>query len=390
MIKKTSLFYALLLLTATLSTHKTHAMEPTSQQPIWHGYAAYVGNVLLDYIEFDSQEFPESPQLTLDIQSTIKNLLYNITTTKDLQFCARAINNLAHINDDLADLINNPVFCLKLIKHLSKRFKCSNQEAAAALQTQEEAQKRLEIQRKFLTICKQESFNEEQFNLLYEQYKEYVDLNFTFYIITQHKQIDITLLMFAVKNNNCVLIKKLLDNGANINKTNSQGSTALHFAVYDQNMDTIQCLLSNPAIAMDKPDKNGMTALMAAVHKNNCPIIQTLLDHGANINATGFNNGTALTLAVFTEKTQIVTCLLNYPNIAINHQDDDGNSALLMALSTGNKLIIKLLLKNGADPEIANNDDLTPWQLAQHNGDREIIQKIYKAILKKDSAAKAA
>jgi len=46
--------------------------------------------------------------------------------------------------------------------------------------------------------------------------------------------------------------------------------------------------------------------------------------------------------------------------ININEQDDDGNSALLIACGQPNEQIVRLLLKFGADVDTRDNDGDTP------------------------------
>ncbi|HEX4068526.1 MAG TPA: ankyrin repeat domain-containing protein, partial [Candidatus Babeliales bacterium] len=77
-------------------------------------------------------------------------------------------------------------------------------------------------------------------------------------------------------------------------------------------------------------------------------------------------------------------CLLNNPNIAINQQTKtEGWTALLMAIGHRNTLILKLLFDANADPELANNDGLTPLQFAEQIKNQEIIDLIRDAIDKK-------
>jgi ankyrin repeat protein len=60
--------------------------------------------------------------------------------------------------------------------------------------------------------------------------------------------------------------------------------------------------------------------------------------------------------------------------ININHQDNDGNTALHIAIKLRqNNEIIKLLLDNGADVNIKNKNGKTPLDIAMEKGDKDII-----------------
>ena len=55
----------------------------------------------------------------------------------------------------------------------------------------------------------------------------------------------------------------------------------------------------------------------------------------------------------------------------------------MYAINKKNKLIIKLLLNAGADPEIVGINDFTSSDAARQTGDQEIIDLIQNAIDKK-------
>jgi ankyrin repeat protein len=318
--------------------------------------------------------------LPSELRQYFIELLSITSTAETIQEAGKIINALAQTNQELNELINKPKFCLMLIKNLAKQFHCSDQEATEALQT-EEAKKRLEIQQKFFDAC--DHGNIKTLNLLYKEYQEYVDLNFIFYYFANEKKIETTLLMIAAENNNCPLIEILLKYGANINRTDSDRDTALTIAAINKNLNAMQCLLNNSDIAIDQKNNVGATVLMQAIPTDNCSIIQTLLNYGANINATSFDGITPLIAAAFDEKVNAIKCLLKNPIIVIDQQNNYGLTALIGAIYKKNKLIIKLLLDAGADPELTTYNDFTPLQAAQKTGDQEIIDLIQNAIDKK-------
>ena len=361
MIKKINVLYAFLLLATTLNSHKMHTMEQPNKE------------------QEESFAFTELPP---EMQYYFTKLIAQSSTATTVEEAGKIINALAQTNKELHEVINNPLFCLRVIKNLAQQFACSDQEAAEALQTKE-AKHRLEIQKQFLILCQQEDFNEQAFNLLYEQHKEYVDLNFTFYILNPQGKAEITLLLAVAINNNCPAIQTILNHGADINKVTSNGETILMYTSAVGYLDAVQCLLNNPHIIIDQQDNIGTTALMLAAQNNKCPVMRILLSHGADINKADVNGSTALLFAIIYAGMETIQCLLNNPHIAINEQDNNGYTALIEAIQTENMLIIQRLLEAGADPEIATFEGLTPLKAAQQTEDQEIITLIEEAIQRK-------
>lgn len=330
------------------------------------------------------------PSQPISFNDLPPEILYQIVlniskTAQSVQEAGKAINDFLQTNKELTVLINNPTICLQIIKNLSQHFKCSDQKAAEALQT-EEAKDRLNIQKKFVYVCLQENLNDEDFDLFYKQYENYIDLDFVFSFDRDEEDsdgVERTILMLAAITNDCNLITKLLKLGADINKVNSEGMSALIIAVYYGHIDATECLLINPKIAINQQTQTGWTALLFSIGSDDSTLIQMFLDHEANINQASFDGVTPLTMAVSNNCINAVKCLLGNPNIAIDQQGHMGQTALITAIQRKNKPIIKLLLKANANPEIADNDGLTPLQAAEKTDDQEIIDLIQDAINKK-------
>ena len=90
-----------------------------------------------------------------------------------------------------------------------------------------------------------------------------------------------------------VLLRNLLDRGANPNSANSELETALMRAY---GVDEVLALLDHGA-DLEKKDKRGMTALMFAVSSRNMQKVSLLLERGAEVNARNASGLTALGIA---------------------------------------------------------------------------------------------
>jgi ankyrin repeat protein len=86
--------------------------------------------------------------------------------------------------------------------------------------------------------------------------------------------------MLAVRNNQKPLAKDLIVMGANLNATDVQGRTALHYAASAGRYQLTKFLLENKAKA-DIPDRQGMEPMDIALANNDLAIANLLLAFGA-------------------------------------------------------------------------------------------------------------
>nr|WBF70211.1 putative ankyrin repeat protein [Megavirus caiporensis] len=181
-----------------------------------------------------------------------------------------------------------------------------------------------------------------------------------------------TALMLLVSNcseNNINIVKLLLDNGADVNLKTSEKWTALMLASKNSgnNIDTIKLLLESGADVNLYNDKKWTALMLASKYSgNNIDIVKLLLDNGANINLCNDHGWTTLMLASkfcnTTSSINTVILLLEY-GADINLCNDKGSTSLITisgnSKNDDNFNVVKILLNNGADPNIKNNDGHT-------------------------------
>jgi ankyrin repeat protein len=152
------------------------------------------------------------------------------------------------------------------------------------------------------------------------------------------------------------MVAMLLDSGANINAKDSNGSTALDFAVSAAHETTVEVLLSNKA-DVNSTDLDGNTALHWAIARE--PISQLLLKYGATVNAKNNAGQTALFWTAQDSSAAVARLLLENgaePDLA----DNNGATALHIAALQGHEQVATLLLQNGANANIQDKDGWTP------------------------------
>ena len=157
--------------------------------------------------------------------------------------------------------------------------------------------------------------------------------------LLNHQQVVGTLpLATIVKNNDPEKMKWMLNQGANINATDSDGYSLLFFALEFQNTSMLEFLLSNGANP-NCPNHESITPLIAAIANGRTKAAELLIKYGADLTWTD-EGDTALTLAVSEGQLSVVSCILE-------HSTDRGTglSAQLVqqARSNGQEEIARLL-----------------------------------------------
>jgi ankyrin repeat protein len=143
-------------------------------------------------------------------------------------------------------------------------------------------------------------------------------------------------------------VRTLLQQKADINASQPDGMTALHWAVRQNDVDTAQLLIRAGA----KPDiatRYGVTPLYFACENGNAAMIDVLLRAGVVPNSTNPGGETALMTASKTGNLDAVKLLLDR-GADINAKESVRNQTALMWASLENHPeIVKLLLSRGAD-----------------------------------------
>ena len=115
-------------------------------------------------------------------------------------------------------------------------------------------------------------------------------------------------LMVGAWEGNVPLMELFASRGADINKANALGETALIHAAWKGRMEAVQWLLAHGA----RPDRERLqwTALHYAVFAGHGEIAELLLDRGANINARSPNGSSVLMMAVYEDRENLARWLL--------------------------------------------------------------------------------
>jgi ankyrin repeat protein len=187
----------------------------------------------------------------------------------------------------------------------------------------------------------------------------------------------ITPLYLACVNGNAAIIERLLKAGADPNAVTNEGETALMTAARTGKVEAAKVLLNAGANVDARENWHGETALMWAVSQKHPEMARLLLSHGADANARSTVNkwerqNTAeprekwlplggLTPLHFAARQGCAACVpvLLDGGADKNAVDQDGISALLMALINGQYDVAGVLIQKGVDVNIADRTGRT-------------------------------
>lgn len=167
------------------------------------------------------------------------------------------------------------------------------------------------------------------------------------------------------------IVKLLLGtNGVDLNAKENRGWTPLHFAVSQGNEEIVKLLLATEDV--DLSSSNALTPLHIAA-QNGCESVAKLLltAEGVDIESKTMAGHTPLTLAAREGHKGMVRLLLAEgadPNITHSWKDKTDYTALHLAVSLKQKGVVELLLAEGADPNLVcsrgEKQNLTALHLA--------------------------
>lgn len=160
------------------------------------------------------------------------------------------------------------------------------------------------------------------------------------------------------------------------------GSSILELAVSSGNAELVSALLlagANPN-SFQSPNDIPLVAAIRSRKPARTEVVRLLIQHGADVNAPGVLDASALHAAVAESSAELVELLLkNGADINI-HLDADECTPLFCAALWEKEEMVKLLLAHGADHQLRNATTSTaPLDEAIRNGNVTILSMLLGA-----------
>src|SRR5678815_319497 len=143
-------------------------------------------------------------------------------------------------------------------------------------------------------------------------------------------------------------VQALLQKGANVNAAQADGARAIHWAVYNGDLEMVKMLVGAGA-DVRVANREGSTPLWLASTNGDAAIIRALLDAGANPNESLPLGRTPLMLASRTGALDAMRVLIDR-GANLNARDTErGTTPMMWAADQGHAEAVRLLIERGAD-----------------------------------------
>ena len=170
-------------------------------------------------------------------------------------------------------------------------------------------------------------------------------------------------------------VQYLIDKGADVNieMMPSLRRSIIFTPVSTNRLDILKVIVESGA-NVNHADKDGMTPLIIASQQGYEMIVDYLIAKGAKVNTEDYSGSTSLMLASQHGRGNVVKKLID-SGANINQQaKSNGRSALYCSCGNNQLDVVRILVENGADLEIQNNQNHSPLCIAAITGHREITK----------------
>lgn len=181
-----------------------------------------------------------------------------------------------------------------------------------------------------------------------------------------------TPLHVAARDGDDAAVQQLLDRGAAIDAVDARGYTALTLAVAGHHAGVVRALLARGASASPAQE----SPLIAAARAGDVDVVELLLDHGAPIEPRDHLGRGPLYWAAYLGHRAVVELLLDR-GADVHARDQRGDTPLHGAASNViDPEVLRVLIERGARIDVVDDIGATPIDLAEREGERELMQSM--------------
>lgn len=185
----------------------------------------------------------------------------------------------------------------------------------------------------------------------------------------------------AVRRDNMSTVLALLLRGFDVNTLDEKGQHALHVALRADSLEVALFLAKLTGVNVNASTPQGETPLMIAALRGHIEVARALVAQGADVNKPGWTPLHYAATHAGPAARELVALLLEQ-HAYIDAESPNGTTPLMMAAQYGEPDVLRLLLDEGADPALRNQQKLSALDFAEL-GSRPTSAEIIRAHVKK-------
>ncbi|HXI32031.1 MAG TPA: ankyrin repeat domain-containing protein, partial [Vicinamibacterales bacterium] len=181
----------------------------------------------------------------------------------------------------------------------------------------------------------------------------------------------------AAERRDQVLVRTLLDAKTDVNAAQADGTTALHWAAYNDDLEMVTLLVRSGA-NVNASNRYGVPPLSLACANGNAAVATVLLEAGADANAALKGGETVLMAAARAGNPAAVQALLAH-HARLDARERRGQTALMWAAAEGHAAVVQTLIDAGADVFATLESGFTPFFFAVREGHIDVVRALVDA-----------
>lgn len=183
----------------------------------------------------------------------------------------------------------------------------------------------------------------------------------------------------AIKRNDVAALQALAARGFDLNTLDPAGQHPLYLALRDEADRAAMYLLGQERVQVEYRNARGESPLMMAALKGKPDLVRRLIERRAEVNKPGW---APLHYAATHpgENSEAVVRLLLEHHAYIDAESPNRSTPLMMAAHYGHPRVVRLLLEEGADPLLRNEQGLSAIDFAHRANRADVAGAIAAAV----------
>ncbi|XP_071085551.1 serine/threonine-protein phosphatase 6 regulatory ankyrin repeat subunit A-like [Haliotis cracherodii] len=165
------------------------------------------------------------------------------------------------------------------------------------------------------------------------------------------------------------VVELLVSEGADVSLVNVYGDNILHLACMGGHMETVKFVLSLNLVDINSRGLRSRTPVMKAALKGHREVVELLVSDGADVSLVNVYGDNTLHLACRRGHIETAKFVLSLNLVDINSRGWRSRTPVMRATVVGHREVVELLVSEGADVSLVDDDGNNIFHLACAGGD---------------------